>query len=1309
MLPDQAIGVTKVLRSDAFGVTLAFDFGDVRLSDVALPGTSGKAVGLADCVRFGAPGLPDLPQLRLLCGIAQQGDVRVSIRDEAVQEVNDCDIAPVPAYVAPEPDNPRSGEGKEVPSYRKDICYARDEFYPPELVFLEATELLRDVRVARLLISPVQYNPVRRALRVARHFVVSLDFARAAQVNDFAGQGRPDPFESIYPELLINGNTARQWKVSSAGTASEPRSFFDRSATWVKIAIESTGVYRVGYDDLRHAGFNPSLIDPATIQLFTVGEREPEAEFPDTMIELPILVAGEADGTFDRPDYLLFYGRAVSEWDAQLRTFTNNPYTRQNVYWLTWGAARGRRMMEGLGIPMPGASVRTTGLARQHVEEDLDCPARSGLLWIWTVMNKVRAAPALSASFALGLPLPQAITSLSGRLYSATGYNRLQISLNGRLLDTACFGARPYSNPLDFELRYDTVACPGVDSLSNTLTLTLSGDSNMLVYVDYFDLSLVERLRLTNGTLRFFVIESTPQTFAVTGLAGEPLILNLDDPHAPHVITGWRRQGDSVVFRDVVNDTASYLITDLAALRRPARIERRTPGRLRSPGFTADYVIVAPEQLFDAAQVLERYRTNNVPGLHSVKVRTVRLTEVYDDFSFGREEPVAIRQFFRRVRPAYGLLLGDATYDYRDRLGLRTHAGVPPYEMGYDVNPSGYAGIAYSMDGWYSDFDGSGFTPDMMLGRVTARTAEECRQFIRKLMRYESGRYGAWCKRAILLADDEFLGYYGTPDPIRFDHIWFSETIASSLGSGIEPVKIYLTEYPFTAFGEKPAARDALVREVRRGALLWCFFGHGAADGLTRENAMNLQTVPLLTNGDQVPFCFFGSCAVGRWEDTRSECIAEELARLPDGGAIATVGASKSTPSNSNFVYAQRLFSELLANPGSSLGRAFVLATPNLPIHHLFGDPATRLALPDSGGRVACRDTVQPGRFYSFAGTVPFGQGYASLTLFGPKWLRSYFSWDTLVRPRPLTYVLPGHELYRGTVRVGERSFHGTTMVPASVARGTRLVQDGSYIEIAGSARLSVAAWQPNQAGTGPLLLGLVRDGLQLDTARVTASDSIGPEISLFAEGRKLRLGDTNSVAPSFTLTGQVSDTSGVLLSPPPAGDAFYLYVGDYRNRAELEDRFIYDLGSSTRGSFSYPIALSGPGDSITVVATDNFLNRTSVRVLVRARSESELAISTPLVYPSPLRDHGYFTFYLSAASSVTVRVFSLSGRLLRTLELPDATPGFNRLAWDGCDRGDVALPNGIYLYAITARATGTSAAAESRSVTIRDRFIVRR
>ena len=83
----------------------------------------------------------------------------------------------------------------------------------------------------------------------------------------------------------------------------------------------------------------------------------------------------------------------------------------------------------------------------------------------------------------------------------------------------------------------------------------------------------------------------------------------------------------------------------------------------------ADYLVIAPDSLADAASTLAAYRQQK-----GLRTAVVRLDQIYNEFSYGIQTPAAIQQLLATalsqwtVKPRYAVLIGNGTYDYRDLL-----------------------------------------------------------------------------------------------------------------------------------------------------------------------------------------------------------------------------------------------------------------------------------------------------------------------------------------------------------------------------------------------------------------------------------------------------------------------------------------------------------------------------------------------------------------------------------------------------------------------------------------------------------------
>ena len=82
-----------------------------------------------------------------------------------------------------------------------------------------------------------------------------------------------------------------------------------------------------------------------------------------------------------------------------------------------------------------------------------------------------------------------------------------------------------------------------------------------------------------------------------------------------------------------------------------------------------------------------------------------------------------------------------------------------------------------------------------------------------------------------------------------------------------------------------------------------------------------------------------------------------------------------------------------------------------------------------------------------------------------------------------------------------------------------------------------------------------------------------------------------------------------------------------------------------------------------------------------------EFSINEVMNYPNPFVDFTDFTYILTQpADQVKIKIFTISGRLIRELEFAPTDVGFNKIRWDGLDDDGDPLSNGVYLYKLIAR-----------------------
>ncbi|NOY58623.1 MAG: T9SS type A sorting domain-containing protein [Calditrichaeota bacterium] len=142
----------------------------------------------------------------------------------------------------------------------------------------------------------------------------------------------------------------------------------------------------------------------------------------------------------------------------------------------------------------------------------------------------------------------------------------------------------------------------------------------------------------------------------------------------------------------------------------------------------------------------------------------------------------------------------------------------------------------------------------------------------------------------------------------------------------------------------------------------------------------------------------------------------------------------------------------------------------------------------------------------------------------------------------------------------------------------------------------------------------------------------------------------------------------------------------------------MFDAGTNHSGHVSFEFENLLPGaHQIFFSAWDNSLNRASVPVRIVVTPKN-LQIIDPMTYPNPAPGHTAFTFSLTHDAKVTIKIYTVAGRLIRTFD-GFASRGFNRFPeedWECTDEDGDFLANGLYLYKIIAQCNPSQFEIES-------------
>ena len=192
--------------------------------------------------------------------------------------------------------------------------------------------------------------------------------------------------------------------------------------------------------------------------------------------------------------------------------------------------------------------------------------------------------------------------------------HHVQVLLNGQPVGEARWDGLP---PFDIEFPLAAGERPRGDNVVELRAVLDAGVSESLFYVDSFDLTYERRYQAVDDALSFTAATGTD--VAVGGFS-EPGVLLFDVtlPSRPVLVTGYAvsRSGDGryeVRFGAAgASETLRYQALLPGRAKSPTSVAAWQDAGLRRETNAADYVLVAPESLKEAARSLAEYR--NGPG-----------------------------------------------------------------------------------------------------------------------------------------------------------------------------------------------------------------------------------------------------------------------------------------------------------------------------------------------------------------------------------------------------------------------------------------------------------------------------------------------------------------------------------------------------------------------------------------------------------------------------------------------------------------------------------------------------------------------
>ncbi|OSZ81978.1 hypothetical protein CAP35_01535 [Chitinophagaceae bacterium IBVUCB1] len=1087
---------------------------------------------------------------------------------------------------------------------------------------------------------------------------------------------------------------------------------------WYKVAVTYNGLFKVDYALLSSKTGISGNIPSAQIRVFgNGGNMLPEDNAiprKEDLSETAIWMNDGGDGSFGPGDYFMFYAVGPTGWafDATLGIFihTKNLYEDKGYYFINVNGANGKRVSKQGTPPTPNAFVSSYNDYKLH-EQDLFNPARYGKNWVGEDMsNKSGASLSKSFEFELGTLAGDASYRIALASRCSDAPNNFTVTRNGSTIGNYTLGRAAYNDdavPLTYETGFVKLAGAGG---KNTIGITYSPANNDGTgYLDFIEINTRRQLMFEADAFTFRDVNSVATgntaSFSIANADGATQVWDVTDKHEPVMMNG-SLSGNTYTFSNGAGTLREYAASKGGNAPAPEFIGKVQNQNLHGEPQT-DYIIVSNSAFLQAANELADFHRQR----NNLRVLVTTPETIYNEFSSGGQDISAIRDFVKMFydragadttqMPKYLLLLGDASYDYKDRLSNNTNF-VPTFESAQSFDKIG----SYSGDDFFGFLDDNenieatniANTLDVGMGRFPVKSLDEALAMVNKIKAYKSpASLGAWRLSTTFIADNEDNAGPHMEDGEIMDGIVQSRSILYN------STKIYQDAIPFVSTPgglRAPEANKMINDQMYKGTLLLNYSGHGNIDVLSHERIITQDDYNKWDDIYKMPIMITATCDFGQFDQPQFVSAGEQVVLKKDGGAIGSLTTTQlvyQDPNriiNRDFLDAQfgrvngrwNTLGDALRigkNKTYSIASTSASYIVNFRKFALLGDPALTPNFPEhyirtenikdgiSGNAVssisALGSYVVNGIVTDAVGSILSGfNGRMNIVIYDkPRTVKTLTGINKSFKQR-------NNIIYRGKATVTNGKFSVAFIAP----------KDINY-EI-GKGKISFYAenGQTDAAGADTSYnIGGYSDNPILEYNPPIVRPYIGD--SLFRNG-----GLTGSNTLLFAI---LEDETGINVSGNAVGHDLVGILDDNVESPYIMNEY-YETEANTykRGYVNFPLYNIPDGrHRLRVKAWDVNNNSGEGTVDFEVANGNLVKLQKLGNYPNPFKNNTTFVFehnhpdeYLYAE----IHIYSMEGRLVRSLkQVYTAGSGASReLNWDGTDNNGVLLQSGVYLYKLS-------------------------
>jgi hypothetical protein len=1122
-----------------------------------------------------------------------------------------------------------------------------------------------------------------------------------------------------------------------------------------RIAVARSGVYRLDADFWGEAGVDHGQLDPRRVVIYGNGGLPlPMSNAVERPLGVRTVAAqwrGAQPDVWGEDDALFFYaqGPDASGWDAVAQAYRHarHPWSDSAYYYVQiLGPAEleESRMQAAPEVP-PGPRMEVTTFREVLFHEsEWVSPNRSGRAWLGEEFGVVQER-------AFDFPVPYALTDEEAQLEVRVAARSIgvpssfEVTAGGAPLTGGGILAPSMTSESSTSLVYTGaegtwngtwVSGTGPTARVEVKLKWQGGDGAARGWLDYIRLVQPRALKLAAGVLRFEGAQ--PETgvvaaeYRIADGAGVQQVWDVTDAVRPEIREAVLEPDGTLVFEAPLDTLRTFFLLGNVAVPRPDFKGGVQIQDLHAWGGQ-DLVIVTQPVFWEEAERLA--------WMHADEGMRVGLTlqeDVFHAFSSGNPDPTALKMLMKMLfdrangnaadEPKYLLLFGDGTFANKGALWNS------PYIITYQSANSASPTDSYVSDDYFAFLEeeyGEGIGDRMSLGvgRIPCNTIGEAADFVDKIARYmqagEAGAedaeaawwqeagvgsaWGSWRSTLCFVSDD----MDGSGGPTELVHMLNSDEHAETIReryNAFDVNKIYFDAFPqeTTAGGERyPDAAEAIQRQMKRGALIMNYIGHGGVKGWAHERVLNTTMIQNWDNAYRMPLMMTATCELARFDDSSEETAGEMMVMNPSGGAVGMLTTTRVVFSGSNQQLNRAFYNVVLERGPEGYPRLGDVAratkndpqvsnTSNKRNFTLLGDPALRLAYPEH--RVFLdveQDTLRALELGTVRGYVglPGGDtlhdfsGHVVVKVFDKRSQITTLNNDGAGAPH--SYSLFRSVLFQGLATVENGVFTCSFVVPRDI--------DYAF----GPGRVSAYA-----QGGGVDAHGFTEDWIIGGVAETFEVDATPPGLALYMNDYQFRSGGLTDANP--LLLAVVNDAGGINTSGVGIGHQMKAVLdGDNDGAILLNDYYVSGANTYQEGIVRYPFEGLADGPHRLEVTVWDVQNNKATGALDFVVNGEDWVIGAVSTYPNPCVDEVWFTFEHNAPTAegrLLLDVFAPDGRQVLGAGQTWSPTGYRSppLRWDLRNPQGQRVQPGIYLYRMTLEQnTGASVQYSGKVVVI--------